>query len=95
MNRACWQSCLAVLISLACLKTTTAEPPRLLDSQFNLPEGFHIYKVADRSLTGGSYDLVLDGEGRLLVGDGNAADRVQRLGLGLARGRTAHGRERR
>ena len=77
MNRTCWQSCLAVLVSLVCLTTASAEPPRLLDSQFNLPPGFHIYKVADRSLTGGSYDLVLDGEGRLLVGDGNAVRRLE------------------
>ena len=77
MNRACWQSCLAVLVSLALIRTTTAEPLRLLDSQFNLPPGFHIYKAADRSLTGGSYDLVLDGEGRLLVGDGNAVRRLE------------------
>ena len=74
MNRAGFLTC---LISFACLQPILADPPRLLDDQFNLPPGFHIYKAADRSLTGGSYDLVLDGEGRLLVGDGNAVRRLE------------------
>ncbi|MEE3054486.1 MAG: HEAT repeat domain-containing protein [Planctomycetota bacterium] len=77
MNRAGFQPCLIILLSFVCLQALLAEPPRLLDSQFNLPPGFHIYKAADRSLTGGSYDLVLDGEGRLLVGDGNAVRRIE------------------
>ena len=74
MNRTGFLTC---LISFACLQPILADPPRLLDDQFNLPPGFHIYKAADRSLTGGSYDLVLDGEGRLLVGDGNAVRRLE------------------
>ncbi len=41
-----------------------------------MPAGFHIYRVADPTLTGGSYDLAFDGEGRLLVGDGNAVRRL-------------------
>ena len=77
MNRTGLQLSLSVLVFLAGLQALAADPPRLLDSQFNLPEGFHIYKAADRSLTGGSYDLVLDGEGRLLVGDGNAVRRLE------------------
>ncbi|MCH2183969.1 MAG: HEAT repeat domain-containing protein [Mariniblastus sp.] len=48
----------------------------LLDDQFKLPAGFHIYKAADSSLTGGSYDLTFDGQGRLLVGDGEAVRRL-------------------
>ena len=48
----------------------------LLDEQFILPVGFHIYKAADSSLTGDSYDLTFDSEGRLLVGDGKAVRRL-------------------
>ena len=51
--------------------------PILLDDQFELPDGFHIYRAAPPELTGGSYDLTFDGQGRLLVGDGTA---VRRLG---------------
>lgn len=50
--------------------------PVLLDQQFKLPPGFHIYKAADASLTGGSYDIAFDGQGRLLVGDGEAVRRL-------------------
>lgn len=50
--------------------------PQLLDEQFELPPGFHIYKAAEPNLTGGSYDIVFDGQGRLLVGDGNAVRRL-------------------
>ncbi|MEE3055303.1 MAG: HEAT repeat domain-containing protein [Planctomycetota bacterium] len=77
MNLARSRTSLTALVFLAGLQTLGAEQPQLLDSQFNLPPGFHIYKAADRSLTGGSYDLVLDGEGRLLVGDGNAVRRLE------------------
>ena len=54
-----------------------AEPPVLLDGQFRLPRGFHIYKVADAKLTGGTYDITFDGDGRLLVGDGKAVRRLK------------------
>ena len=47
-----------------------------LTSQFELPSGFHIYRAAGPELTGGSYDLAFDGEGRLLVADGNAVRRL-------------------
>ena len=50
--------------------------PVLLDDQFDLPAGFHIYKAASADLAGGSYDLALDGEGRLLVGDGESVRRL-------------------
>ena len=35
--------------------------PVLLDDQFDLPAGFHIYKAAGADLAGGSYDLALAG----------------------------------
>jgi putative heme-binding domain-containing protein len=41
-----------------------------------LPSGFHIQRVAGPDLSGGSYDLCFDGQGRLLVGDGNAVRRL-------------------
>ena len=50
--------------------------PVLQDDAFDLPAGFHIYKVADPELTGGSYDIAFDGEGRLLVGDGKNVRRL-------------------
>jgi putative heme-binding domain-containing protein len=51
--------------------------PVLLDARFALPTGFHIYRAADPELTGGSYDLAFDGDGRLLVGDGTAIRRLE------------------
>ncbi|MBT3912283.1 MAG: hypothetical protein HOF22_03685 [Verrucomicrobia bacterium] len=56
--------------------TSTAAEPILLDDQFQLPPGFHIYRAAEPELTGGSYDLTLDGQGRLLVAEGNSLRRV-------------------
>ncbi|HMJ65768.1 MAG TPA: hypothetical protein VK615_10480, partial [Candidatus Binatia bacterium] len=50
--------------------------PVFLDEQFELPEGFRIYRAAGPELSGGSYDLAFDGQGRLLVGDGNAVRRL-------------------
>src|SRR5256885_13741223 len=50
--------------------------PELLDDQFELPRGFHIYRAAGPELSGGSYALTFDGEGRLLVGDGNSVRRL-------------------
>jgi putative heme-binding domain-containing protein len=50
--------------------------PVFLDEQFELPEGFRIYRAATAELSGGSYDLAFDGQGRLLVGDGNAVRRL-------------------
>jgi putative heme-binding domain-containing protein len=47
-----------------------------LDRAFELPSGFHIYRAAGPELSGGSYALTFDGEGRLLVGDGNAVRRL-------------------
>ena len=53
-----------------------AAGPVLLDDQFELPEGFHIYKAAPPSLTGGSYVLCFDGTGQLLVGTGKTIHRL-------------------
>ncbi|MEE2614523.1 MAG: HEAT repeat domain-containing protein [Verrucomicrobiota bacterium] len=50
--------------------------PILLDDQFILPEGFHIYRAVEPKLTGGSYDLTFDGEGQLLVAEGNSLRRI-------------------
>ncbi len=55
---------------------TLASGPVLLDDRFDLPPGFHVYRAAEPELTGGSYDLAFDGQGRLLVGDGNAVRRL-------------------
>ena len=46
------------------------------DDAFELPKGFHIYRAAGPELSGGSYALTFDGEGRLLVGDGNSVRRL-------------------
>ncbi len=67
---------LPVLLLLGTGTSEVSGKAVLLDEQFNLPAGFHIYKAADSSLTGGSYDLTFDGEGRLLVGDGEAVRRL-------------------
>ena len=37
----------------------------------------NIYRVADNKLTGSSYDLTFDGQGNLLVADGNAVRRLK------------------
>lgn len=50
--------------------------PVLLNDQFELPEGFHIYRAAPRELSGGSYAMAIDGQGRLLVGEGNSIRRL-------------------
>jgi len=55
----------------------TNNSPQDLADCFELPPGFHIYRAAGPAVSGGSYALTFDGEGRLLVGDGNA---VRRLG---------------
>src|SRR5258705_2179522 len=69
---------LAVFGHVLISRGTTAEagPSALLDERFELPSGFHIYRAAGPELTGGSYAMTFDGEGRLLVGDGNAVRRL-------------------
>src|SRR6266403_1083217 len=56
---------------------TGRSAPVDLSDRFELPPGFHIYHAALPALTGGSYALTFDGEGRLLVGDGNAVRRLE------------------
>ena len=63
---------LTVLLSAA----ATGAPPLYLEDRFEMPPGFRIYRVAGPELSGGSYDLVTDGEGRLLVGDGSQVRRL-------------------
>lgn len=72
-------ACFTILIfcSTTNLGLVNADEPKLLDDQFVLPKGFHIYRAATRDLTGGSYDLTFDGQGRILVGDGNAVRRLK------------------
>jgi hypothetical protein len=53
-----------------------AAPIAFLEDRFDLPPGFRIYRAAGPELTGGSYALAFDGEGRLLVGDGTAIRRL-------------------
>lgn len=48
------------VISISVSNSIAAEPV-LLDDQFELPASFHIYRAAQPALTGGSYDLTLDG----------------------------------
>lgn len=62
-------------LALACMQAA----PDFIDEQFELPPGFRIYRAATAELAGGSYALTFDGEGRLLVGDGNAVRRMADL----------------
>src|SRR5205823_9577406 len=66
----------ALLALLPAFASFAFAAPELLDDQFELPRGFHIYRAAGPDLSGGSYALTFDGEGRLLVGDGNAVRRL-------------------
>lgn len=69
----CSRKLCALWLLLAC---GLQAAPIYLDAQFELPEGFRIYRAATAELSGGSYDLAFDGQGRLLVGDGNAVRRL-------------------
>jgi putative heme-binding domain-containing protein len=70
-------SAIAVTILGAALAAAATAQPVLLDDRFELPPGFHIYRAASPEVTGGSYDIAFDGEGRLLVGDGTAVRRLE------------------
>ncbi|MFP6657537.1 MAG: hypothetical protein VB853_05105 [Pirellulales bacterium] len=70
------QKYLYLAICLIVSATSIAAEPTLLDDQFQLPPGFHIYRAAQPQLTGGSYDLTFDGRGRLLVAEGNSLRRL-------------------
>ncbi len=50
--------------------------PVFLEDRFEAPAGFRIYRAAGNDLSGGSYDIALDAEGRLLVGDGTQVRRL-------------------
>jgi putative heme-binding domain-containing protein len=60
---------------LFCL--SAAGGPEFLEDRFEIPAGFRIYRAAGPELSGGSYDLAFDGEGRLLVGDGTQVRRLE------------------
>ena len=68
-------SALVLAIFALPLGVATAAP-EFLEDRFELPAGFRIYRAAGPELCGGSYALAFDGEGRLLVGDGNAVRRL-------------------
>ncbi|PYJ95878.1 MAG: hypothetical protein DME23_22475 [Verrucomicrobia bacterium] len=73
----CFVSTLAMIWAFAVLAAAqTNNPSQDLTDRFELPPGFHIYRAAGPELSGGSYALTFDGEGRLLVGDGNAVRRL-------------------
>ena len=67
---------LFALTSLFGLSASAQTNKQDLADRFELPPGFHIYRAAGPELSGGSYALTFDGEGRLLVGDGNAVRRL-------------------
>src|SRR2546422_11746375 len=77
MHPVCWSLLLASVLSAA-IQAADSNParPEFLDDRFELPPGFRIYRAAGPELSGGSYALTFDGEGRLLVGDGNAVRRL-------------------
>lgn len=69
-------TCILTLATCSSALSASSQPSDMSD-RFDPPPGFHIYRAASADLTGGSYSLTFDGEGRLLVGDGSA---VRRLG---------------
>lgn len=71
-----WLLALFVILAIAA-RVELSAAPAYLDSQFELPSGFRIYRAAAATLSGGSYALTFDGAGRLLVGDGEAVRRLE------------------
>ena len=71
------RSLLLFLCHFAFEKIQTEAAPIYVDTQFELPSGFHIYKLAENTATGGSYDIVFDGQGRILVGDTTSVRRLE------------------
>src|SRR5437867_852662 len=65
------------IASCVCVISTVGGAPEFLDDQFELPAGFRIQRVAGQELSGGSYALCFDAQGRLLVGDGNSVRRLK------------------
>jgi putative heme-binding domain-containing protein len=78
MLRFCWKllSICAIPAATLALAASLTAAPVLLDDRFELPSGCHIYRAADAEMTGGSYAMTFDGQGRLLVGDGAAVRRL-------------------
>ena len=70
-------TCMTARALLIFLISGACAAPQYFDDQFELPVGFHIQRVAGQDLSGGSYDLCFDAQGRLLVGDGNAVRRLK------------------
>jgi hypothetical protein len=67
----------AALLLVICTPPAEAwAEPKLIDDQFVLAPGFHIYKAAESSLTGESYVMAFDAKGRLLVADGKGVRRL-------------------
>jgi glucose/arabinose dehydrogenase/GNAT superfamily N-acetyltransferase len=72
------------MTSLAIALLSLAAEPDWLEDQFEISAGFRIYRAAGQDLSGGSYDIAFDGQGRLLAGDGEAVRRLEdRDGDGL------------
>src|SRR4051794_1975897 len=78
-NLLCVSAALRLCVKVVCLLVVVSATaaPDFLDDQFELPPGFHIQRVAGQELSGGSYALRFDPQGRLLVGDGNALRRLK------------------
>ncbi|HLU47649.1 MAG TPA: hypothetical protein VK116_06185, partial [Planctomycetota bacterium] len=67
----------AVCVVLACATARASELAlEFVEDRMELPPGFRVYRAAGAELCGGSYDIAFDGEGRLLVGDGQAVRRL-------------------
>src|SRR6267142_6913581 len=65
------------IAACVCVISAVAGAPEFMDDQFELPTEFHIQRVDGQELSGGSYALCFDAQGRLLVGDGNAVRRLK------------------
>ena len=72
---------------------TQGAGPVLLNDRFELPPGFSIYRAAGPEISGGSYALTFDGDGRLLVGDGTAIRRLTDQDHGPQNGATKEQRK--
>jgi len=75
MQRLC-RIAAATLLFVPPVAVVAASGPVELTDPFELPPGFDICRAAGPELSGGSYAMTFDGEGRLLVGDGNAVRRL-------------------
>ncbi|MEM7232219.1 MAG: HEAT repeat domain-containing protein [Planctomycetota bacterium] len=70
-------ACAVTVLSTSVLSTSPLRADvEFLESQFEIPAGFRLYKIAGREHCGASLDITFDGEGRLLVGDGKNVRRL-------------------